>query len=330
MSRVTKAYIAVIFLSIAWGTTYLAIRIGVMHYPAFLFAGIRQVVSAVLMAAIGLLMYKKADLSWPTMKQNIITGFLLIAIGNGIVSYAQKFIPSGVAALICSMMPLNAVLLNIFLAKHEKINAVIVSGLALAMVGVALIFRDNLADLANPAYFWGIIAIYIGTISWAYGSIRNSKAKSVKNPVFNAAMQLLVGGIFLLGFSPLIDSYDNFEPFQPDAMWAMVYLVIIGSLIAYTAYMYALKVLPVGVVTLYAYVNPLVAVILGYFILGEKLTWFTGLSLVAIVSGVYIVNAGYKKQKAKDIELKEAALLEQNKVAMAAAETSFINRKETV
>lgn len=291
---------AVIFLSIAWGTTYLAIRIAVMHYPAFLFAGIRQVISGVLMALIALAMFKKADLSWPVMKQNIITGFLLITVGNGIVSYAEKFIPSGVAALICSIMPLNAVMLNIFINRNEKINAIIVAGLTLAMAGVALIFRDNLADLANPEYLWGIIIIYIGTISWAYGSIKNAQQRSIKNPLFNAAMQLLSGGIMLLLCSPFIDSFENFEPFQPDAMYAMVYLVVVGSLLAYTAYMFALKVLPVGIVTLYAYVNPLVAVILGYFILDERLTWFTALAFVAIVSGVYLVNTGYRKQKLKD------------------------------
>lgn len=291
---------AVIFLSIAWGTTYLAIRIAVMHYPAFLFAGIRQVISGVLMALIALAMFKKTDLSWPVMKQNIITGFLLITVGNGIVSYAEKFIPSGVAALICSIMPLNAVMLNIFINRNEKINAVIVAGLTLAMAGVALIFRDNLADLANPEYLWGIIIIYIGTVSWAYGSIKNAQQRSIKNPLFNAAMQLLSGGIMLLLCSPFIDSFENFEPFQPDAMYAMVYLVVVGSLLAYTAYMFALKVLPVGIVTLYAYVNPLVAVVLGYFILDERLTWFTALAFATIVSGVYLVNAGYRKQKQKD------------------------------
>ncbi len=300
MSRITKAYLALIFISIGWGTTYLAIRIGVLHYPAFLFAGLRQVISGVILAAIALALNRKADLSWATTKANIISGLLLITIGNGIVSYTEKYIPSGVAALICSLMPLNAVLLNIIVSKKEKVNGIILAGLLLALGGVAFIFKDNVADLANPSYLWGIVAIYIGTISWAYGSIINSKPKKTFNALFNAAMQLLYGGIFLLLCSPLIDSFDNFEPFQPEAMWSMAYLIVVGSVAAYTAYMYALKVLPVGIVTLYAYVNPLVAVILGYFILNEKLTWYTALSFIAIVSGVYIVNAGYKKQKIKD------------------------------
>lgn len=297
MNRTTKAYLAVIFISIAWGTTYLAIRIAVQHYPAFLFAGLRQVIAGILMAIIGLVMYKKADISPKIIITNAIVGFFMISVGNGIVSFAEKTVPSGVAALICAMMPLNAVLLNIFMSKGEKINATIVLGLLLAMGGVALIFKDNISDLSNPLYLGGIIAIFIGTASWAFGSIKSKALTNIKNPVFNAAMQLFFGGVILLLLSPAVDSYENFDPLQPDALKAMAYLIVVGSFLAFTAYMFALKVLPVGIVTLYAYVNPLVAVILGYFILNERLTWYTALAFAGIVSGVYIVNLGYRQLK---------------------------------
>jgi len=313
MNQTTKAYLAIIFLSIAWGTTYLAIRVGVEHYPAFLFAGLRQFIAGGTMAVFAIAFYKKADISWPVVRMNMMIGFFMIAVGNGIVSYAEKTVPSGVAALICTMMPLNAVLLNIFMSKDEKPNPTIITGILLAMAGVALIFRDNLADLGNPVYFWGMIAIYIGTISWAFGSLKSKQLAGVKNPIFNAAMQLFFGGVFLLILSPLVDSYDNLEPFQPDAMKAMAYLIIVGSFLAFTAYMFALKVLPVGIVTLYAYVNPLVAVILGYLLKDERLTWYTALSFVGIVSGVYLVNAGYKKQKTllakKTVEAEQTELV---------------------
>lgn len=308
MNRVTKAYLAVAFLSIAWGTTYLAIRIGVMHYPAFLFAGLRQLIAGSVMGVFALAFYKKADLSWPVLRANILIGFFMIAVGNGIVSYAEKTVPSGVAALICSMMPLNAVILNILINRDEKMNPIIISGLMLAMGGVALIFRDNLADLANPVYFWGMIAIFIGTTSWAYGSIRGKKLAGAKNPVFNAAVQLFSGGLILTLLSPAVDTYENFEPFQPDALKAMAYLIIVGSFLAFTMYMYAFKILPVGIVTLYAYINPLVAVILGYLVLDERLTWYTAAAFVTIVSGVYLVSTGYRRQKQKDERMRKAAL----------------------
>ena len=249
------------------------------------------------MAIIGLVMYKKADISPKIIITNAIVGFFMISVGNGIVSFAEKTVPSGVAALICAMMPLNAVLLNIFMSKGEKINATIVLGLLLAMGGVALIFKDNISDLSNPLYLGGIIAIFIGTASWAFGSIKSKALTNIKNPVFNAAMQLFFGGVILLLLSPAVDSYENFDPLQPDALKAMAYLIVVGSFLAFTAYMFALKVLPVGIVTLYAYVNPLVAVILGYFILNERLTWYTALAFAGIVSGVYIVNLGYRQLK---------------------------------
>ncbi len=297
MNKVTKAYIAIVFLSIAWGTTYLAIRIAVQHYPAFLFAGFRQLIAGLVMGTFAYALNRKVDISRSTILHNFVVGFLLITIGNGIVSYAEKYIPSGVAALICSLMPLNAVMLNIFMSKEEKVNPSIIIGLILAITGVGLIFRDNLADLMNPAYLWGMIAIYFATGSWAFGSIKNRQRVANINPIFNAAMQLFFGGLLLIIFSPAVDSFENFEPFQPDALWAMLYLIIVGSFLAYTAYMFALKVLPVGIVTLYAYINPLVAVLLGYLILDEKLTWFTALAFMTIVSGVYMVNWGYRKQK---------------------------------
>lgn len=316
MNRTTKAYLAIAFMSIAWGTTYLAIRIAVLHYPAFLFAGLRQTIAGLLMAIVALLLYKKVDLSPRVVYTNMLIGFLMITVGNGIVSYAEKTVPSGVAALICSMMPLNAVILNILLNRDEKLNPMIIAGLFLAMGGVALIFRDNLADLANPVYFWGMIAIFIGTASWALGSIRSKTLAGVRNPLFNAAMQLFFGGALLLLFSPLVDSYEHLEPFQPDALKAMAYLIIVGSFLAFTAYMFALKVLPVGIVTLYAYVNPLVAVLLGYFIMSERLTWYTALAFATIVSGVYLVNTGYRKQKLKDNQINETTLAEEAMVVV--------------
>ncbi len=297
MGDKAKAYLAYFIICIAWGTTYLAIRVGVTHYPPFLFAGARQVISGILMVGLGLLWYKKADLSLSTFKHNVLIGFLLITIGNGTVSWAEKFIPSGVAALICTTMPMNAVIINLIASKEEKLNVTIIIGMLLAFSGVALIFRDNLTDLANPAYLFGMVAIYFATAFWAFGSILNRKRVDIVNPIFNSGIQIGFGGLFLLLLSPIVDNYEGFEPFQPDALAAMGYLVVVGSLIAYTAYMYALKKLPVGFVTSYAYINPLVAVILGFLILGERLTWYTALSFIGIVSGVYLVNRGYKLTK---------------------------------
>ncbi len=300
MTRQTKAYAALIFICIIWGTTYLAIRVVVQHYPAFLFAAIRQVVSGVIMMSIAYLMNRNVDLSWKNIKHTGLVGFLLITIGNGLVTWGEKYVPSGVAALLCSLMPMSAVVIGLASSAREKINPTIVSGLVLGFCGVALIFKDNIADLANASYLIGMVAIFIATNSWALGSVINKKKASSVNPFFNSGLQVTIGGLFLFLFSPAVDDYNNMESlFSPVVFGSMLYLVILGSVLAYTAYMYALKELPVGIVTMYAYVNPLVAVVLGYFILNEQLTWFTALAFITIAAGVYIVNYGYQQQHKK-------------------------------
>ncbi len=304
MNRQTKAYFALIFICIIWGTTYLVIKVGVLHFPAFLFAAIRQVVSAIIIMAIALGMSRKVDLSRNNLMHQALVGLLLITLGNGFVSWGEKFIPSGVAALICSMMPLITVVIGLATSKKEKINLPIVIGLILGVCGIGLIFKDNIADLANQEYMLGMAAIFVATSSWSIGSVMNKRRPQHINPTFNAGLQLLFGGIFLFIGSPFIDDYSQPMNFwNPDVLWSMVYLVTLGSVAAYTAYLYALRELPIGIVTLYAYVNPLVAVILGYFILSEQLTWFTALAFVTVVAGVYSVNYGYRKQqKQKEIE----------------------------
>ncbi|RYZ37528.1 MAG: EamA family transporter [Sphingobacteriales bacterium] len=301
MSNQTKAYIALIFICIVWGTTYLAIRMAVLHYPAFLLAAIRQLVSGAIIMAIGLMMSRKTDWSRSNLMHQAMIGFLLITMGNGLVTWGEKYVPSGVAALICSLMPIIAVLTNLVLSRRDKPNVFIVGGMIIGFLGVGLIFKDDVSDITNSAYLLGIVATFVATSSWAIGSVLNKKGTSKINPVFNSGLQLGFGGLFLLAGSPLIDDYSSMNLFHPEVIWPLVYLIIFGSVLAYTAYMFTLKVLPVGIVTMYAYVNPLVAVILGYLVLNEPLTWFTALSFISIMAGVTLVNYGYRKQhKEKD------------------------------
>lgn len=299
MTKTTKAYLALIFICIVWGTTYLAIRLAVLHFPAFLMAAVRQFISGIIILLIGYMWNRKVDLSKGNVIHQMLIGFLMITMGNGLVSWGEKYVPSGVAALICSLMPICAVIINLIISKKEKLNLTIVLGMLLGLCGVALIFKDDMAALSDTTYLTGMIVTFIATASWALGSVLNKKKNALINPTFNAGLQVLFGGVFLFLFSPFIDDYSQLNLFHPDVLYPVLYLIIFGSVLAYTAYMFALKELPVGIVTLYAYVNPLVAVVLGYFWLNEKLTVYTLFAFMAIVSGVYIVNYGYKRQQRK-------------------------------
>ncbi len=296
MSKHTKAYIALVYICIVWGTTYLAIHIGVQHYPAFLFAGVRQVLAGLVLIPVALYLSKDKDLSTKNIMHQALVGFLMLTVGNGLVSFGLRFIPSGVSALICSMMPIAAVLFNLFSSKKDHFNATIGLGLLLGTCGVALIFRHNIEEVMKPAYLGGIIATLIATSSWALGSVINRKNAHQTNAFFNSGLQLLFGGIFMLVISPFADNYSNFELWNTDGVISLVYLVIFGSALAYAAYMYTLGALPVGVATIYAYVNPLIAVVAGYLFLKEELNVYTGLAFATIVVSVYLMNRGYRKQ----------------------------------
>lgn len=296
MSTKTKAYLALLFICIVWGTTYISIRIAVLHYPAFLFAAIRQVIAGLTIAVAAWAINKDVDLSWKNLRHQILTGFLMITLGNGFVTWGERTVPGGIAALICCLMPICAALINVAMSRKERLNGLIILGMLLGIVGVGFIVKDDLQKLDNAYYLLGAGAIFIATVSWAYGSVLNKKYKATKNPIFNSGLQLLSGGLFLFIGSPLIDDYTDMNIMQQDVLLPLLYVIIFGSILAYTAYMYALKELPVGVVTLYAYINPLVAVVLGYYMLGESLTIYTALAFVSIAAGVWLVNRGYQSQ----------------------------------
>ncbi len=302
MNATTKAYIALIFVCIVWGTTYMAIWVGVEHYPPFLFAGVRQTVAGFILITAALMFNKKKDLTKANILRQMLIGFLMLTLGNGCVTYGEKYIPSGIAALLCSMMPLFAVMFNLVFSRKDHFNAAIGFGLLLGVCGVGLIFRHNLADLTKPAYVGGMVAVLLATCSWALGSILNKKNVDPVNPFLNSGMQLFFGGLFMLMLSPAVDSYKDFQLWNTHGIAALVYLIIFGSVLAYAAYMYELSVLPVGIATIYAYINPLIAVIVGYLVLKEEVNIYTGMAFVTIVISVYLVNRGYRKQHKLDQE----------------------------
>jgi len=303
MAKQTKAYIALVFICIVWGTTYLFIRIGVMHYPAFLFAGMRQSVGGLILIPVALMLNKSKDVSAKNIFHQMTVGFLMLTIGNGCVTWGEKYIPSGISALICSLMPIFAVLFNLLSSKKEHFNASIGFGMLLGVCGVGLIFRHNMADITKPTYIAGICATILATSGWALGSIINKRKVAPVNAFFDSGMQLLFGGMFMLLLSPVVDNYHGFQLWNRDGVLSLLYLIVFGSALAYTAYMYALSKLPVGIATLYAYVNPLIAVIAGCIFLSEQLNIYTALAFITIVISVYLVNKGYRKQHKADMKI---------------------------
>ncbi len=292
-----KAYLALAIVSVIWGTTYLALRVGVETFPPFLFSGIRQALAGILLLAGLLLAGKLKSLSRKDIFNQSITGTLMIALGNGVIGWSERYIPSGLAALIVSILPVYIVAVS-YLSGIDKQppNRKVISGLILGCLGIVLIFRDNIKDMINPEYFAGMIVAFAACLAWACGSIYAKQKPSKANVLTNAALQMFSGGVVLLIMSIFLDDFGELKTITAGSIWALAYLVVFGSLLAYTCFVYALEKLPVGIASLYAYINPFIALLLGYFFLQEELTVITFLALAVTLTGVYYINKGYKNR----------------------------------
>jgi drug/metabolite transporter (DMT)-like permease len=294
----TKAYIALLIVCIFWGTTYLALRIGVLHFPPFLFSGIRQFGAGMLLFIWMALSGNLEKLTLKDILRQALPGFLLITLGNGVIGWAEMYIPSGLAALIVCVMPVYIVLLNLVAGKEKQLfNTKIVAGFLLGCAGIVLIFRDNLADIGKQEYLWGILASFGACFFWAIGSLHMKNNTFRTSAYSNAAIQFTSGGIGCFLFSLIFDDFNKLSEVTADSLWALLYLTLIGSLLAYMSYLYAIRHLPMIVVSTYAYVNPVIAILLGVAILNEKITWTTALALGVTLFGVYLINSGFMKTK---------------------------------
>lgn len=287
------AWLAFAAVSIFWGTTFFAIRIGVKSFPPMLMAGFRHSLGGILICTYFFAKgYKLPPLK--ELKVFAVNGILMLAVGNGLVTWAEIYVSSGLAALICALTPIWIVLLNSFTGAKEKITGTILTGLVICLAGQFLIFNDNLKDFANPNYAFGIVAILVANLSWAAGTLYSKNKKTETQPFFGAGLQMLAGGFILNVIGTLKGEWSELHP-TTESIWALLYLVFFGSIVAFGAYMYVLKKLPTTIVSTYAYINTLVAVLLGWLILNEKLNLILAVAIVLTIGGVWLVNKGLKK-----------------------------------
>ncbi|WP_126973957.1 DMT family transporter [Gynurincola endophyticus] len=294
-NELSRAYLALAVICIVWGTTYFFMRIGVSTFPPFLFSGIRQTTAGFILLGILKMTGKLSVLNKSNLIRQSIPGVLMIALGNGVVGWSEQYIPSGLAALIVSIMPVYIVLIAFVSGADRKSpNRFILFGLLLGSLGIVLMFRDNLSDLVNPQYFTGMVVAFFAALCWAAGSVFSKYKTAGTNALTSAAIQMLSGGLFLLLASLFLDNYDALDQISNDSIWSLVYLIIFGSLLTYPCFVYALEKLPVGLASIYAYINPFIALLLGFFFLQERLTWLTGVALIAAAGSIYFINRGYK------------------------------------
>jgi drug/metabolite transporter (DMT)-like permease len=293
----TKAIFALALVCFFWGTTWLASREGVQHMPALQLSGIRQIIAG--LCYVGYFLYKKVKL--PKGKEwipIIVLSFLNFVLSNGLSTWGVKYISAGLGSIIGAIFPLWLVVIGLFSTK-EKIPAKAIIGLMLGFGGVCIIFYEHLQDFFKADFRFGIFLSLIATWTWAFGTLYTKKQAVHFNPYFSLGLQMLISGTALVFFTQILNSphLKTAIPLSeiPWQSWAAIaYLIIFGSLTAFMAYLYALQNLPTEQASIYAYINPMVAVLLGWIIFGEKLTLFIAVGGLITLLGVYLVNKAFK------------------------------------
>ena len=291
-----KAYLALAVVSFFWGTTFLASRIGAQHMPGLFVAGVRQFASGLIMVSFFLIRGFHLP-SWSDLKKISLQGILMLCIANGLLTWSLEYISSGLAAIIAALNPLFITFFTMALSRCAKITRRMLAGIIIGFVGIVAIFYNYIGQLHNNAFLFGVILALLSTLTWAFGTVYTAKQKLSIYILFNVGFQMLIGGSVMLLVCFVSGKYVNLAETGFVTWYALLYLVIFGSLVAYSAYVFAISKLPATLVSMYAYINPVVAVALGWLLLQEQLNANMIFGTLITLSGIYLVNREFKKQR---------------------------------
>jgi drug/metabolite transporter (DMT)-like permease len=286
---------------IIWGSTYLAIRFAVESIPPFMMAGARHFVAGIALFAFARLRGMGTP-TWSQWRDAAIAGTLMLVIGNGGVSWAEQHVASGTTALLVALVPLWMVLLDWLRPGGVRPRALVAAGLAVGFAGVGLLARGH-GEHHESAYGWSVAVLMAAAISWAYGSVFNRTAKKPASPFLGVAMQMIAGGAVLFGLAATQGEFGHFHPAQVTAVsfGSWLYLTVAGSLVGYTAYIWLLHASTPARVATYAYVNPLIAVLLGCTLGHEMFSNELIIAGALIIVAVVLIVRGGAQAKPKTI-----------------------------
>lgn len=284
---------------ILWGSTYLAIRYGVATIPPFLMGGVRFLVAGTLLY--GWSRFRGAPKPerdhW---KNSAIIGTLLLLVGNGAVSWAEQRVDSGMTSLLVATVPLWLVLAEVFQGRRPALLQWF--GVAVGLVGVSILVMPSGDGLTASVDRAGAAVLMLGSLSWTIGSLFSRTARLATPATMASGMQMLCGGVFMMAVSVLKGEWSDFHLSSVSrvSLLALFYLIVFGSIIGFSTYMWLLKVARPAAVGTYAYVNPLVAVLLGVMVAGEKLPPSATLAMVVILTSVVLVSLSPSAKKPSD------------------------------
>lgn len=283
----------VAYLSFVWGTTYIAVKIAIRSVPVFMMAGVREVVAGLLLLVLAFVVEKPRRYSPGLLVRQGLYGLGFFTGTRGLMALALNYTTAGLVALIFSLIPVYVLFLNFFVGKFF-INRKIIFGMLLGALGMLLVFRESLTNLLDWDQLLGIGVAFLAALSWAGTSVIVSEKKETMPPLTRASVQLFFGAAGLGVISFLTGESVDLATVEVEAVMAILYLAVFGSVIAFVGFMFAIRHLPVARATLYAYINPFVALFLGWSILGEPLSLELLLSFSVTLAGVFLVNRGYR------------------------------------
>jgi drug/metabolite transporter (DMT)-like permease len=273
---------------VVWGSTYLAIRFALESWPPFLLGGVRFFLAGLILFGAARVKYRER-LTAAHWKSTALVGVLLLFGGNGSVVYAQQTVPSGTAALIVSTVPIWMVLLNWLAFSGPRPTRITIMALVLGFSGVVLLLEIPILGVHIP---WTGLLLVAASLSWALGSVYARRATMPSSPLLATAMEMLAGGIALIIASGLHGEWSGFNvadvTFRSGA--ALIYLFVFGSIVAFTAYIWLLQNASLALVSTYAYVNPVVALILGSWLAGETLKTSAWAGAALVLAAVVMIT----------------------------------------
>lgn len=289
------AYCALGAVFFFWGTTYLAIRVGLETLPPTLLAGMRFITAGtVLFIFVRGWRIERLPTGREWLHQAIV-GLMLLGVGNGLVVWAEVWIPSGMAALMIATSPFWVAGFERLRSDGERIGLRALVGMLIGFAGLVLLVAPDLFGATlSIGYLVGMAAIQIACASWSGGSVYAKHHHTKVAPLMGAAIQMLCAGVALTLLGTTLGEWRVLH-FSPRSLMALAYLTLFGSIVAYGSYIYVVQKLPLSVVSTYSYVNPVIAVLLGWVVLAEPLGWRVMTAMLIILGGVALVKTAAKR-----------------------------------
>lgn len=291
--RVILSFLAIYVI---WGSTYLAIRYAVATIPPLYTAGFRHLTAGTILLVWALAKGQRP--TWAQLRASVVIGFFFFLIGHGSLHWAEQYVGSGLASLLIAIEPIIVFLLSSAAARVWRINGMLLAGILLGLVGVGILVRGTGLEFGGRGAL-GPIAVLIGAVAWSMGIIYSRRSKLSGSPLLLSALSLLAGSAMLLTTGTLVgEAKDLSVSHVTLKSWlALGYLILFGSVIAFTAYNWLLEHYSPTLVATHTYVNPMVAVLLGWLYGGEVITLKLGIAAALVVGAVVLVDRGTNRLK---------------------------------